>query len=182
VRRFATRSCHFPYRRRMRRFASALAVSAALLAPPSAAARPLGGLGGSEGEKVRATAFRASGATTQGETLTLTISNAVTRVSRFRIGWRARCPSGRLVDEGSVVAPMPIRASRSGLVFRSSGTCTFPLGGGSTARVQANLFGRIVKRINLRGTWSATYSVLTADGQPVETCSTGLVRWRGNVH
>jgi hypothetical protein len=78
--------------------------------------------------------------------------------------------------------PTPIRASRSGLIFRRSGGYSLRLEDGSTARIQANLLGRLVKRSNVRGTWSATYSVLTAEGVPGETCTTGLVRWRGNVH
>ena len=133
----------------------------------AAAARPVAG-------DVTAAALRYSGRTSQRRPVSVTVSNRRTRILRFSIDFRARCRNGSL-NSGVITNNIAVRRG----AFRAPGAATLPLDGGLTARSQINASGR-VSRGAVAGTFRLTANITNAQGQTMDTCSTGTVRYRAS--
>ena len=133
----------------------------------AADARPVAG-------DVTAAAVRYSGRTSQRRPVSLTVSNRRTSVLRFSLDFRAACQNGEL-DSGVETNRIAVRRG----VFRAPGSATLPLDGGLSARTQINASGR-VGRSAVTGTFRLTANITNAQGQAVDTCNTGTIRYRAN--
>ena len=131
----------------------------------AADARPVAG-------DVTAAAVRYSGRTSQRRAVSLTLSNRRTSVLRFSLAFRAACQNGEL-NSGVETSRIAVRRG----VFRAPGSATVPLDGGLSARTQINARGRIGAGA-VTGTFRLTATIMNAQGQPLDTCSTGTVRYR----
>jgi hypothetical protein len=71
---------------------------------------------------------------------------------------------------------LPKFHSSGGYVFSGQGTS------GRTYRfaVSTDLHGSLLRNIRARGTWSAQALIRDASGNQVDSCSTGLIRWRAH--
>ena len=119
-----------------------------------------------------AAAVRYSGRTSQRRAVSLTLSNRRTSVLRFSLAFRAACQNGEL-NSGVETSRIAVRRG----VFRAPGSATVPLDGGLSARTQINAGGRIGAGA-VTGTFRLTATIMNAQGQPLDTCSTGTVRYR----
>jgi hypothetical protein len=128
-----------------------------------------------------AAAWAMSGRTSQGLSVRLHVSFNLSKVNRLVIRWRATCTSGTTFTDSTAVSRIPVSPfpkfhSSGGYVFSGQGTS------GRTYRfaVSTDLHGSLLRNIRARGTWSAQALIRDASGNQVDSCSTGLIRWRAH--
>ena len=109
-------------------FAATLAAAAVLGTPSTGAAA-----------ETQASALRESGRTSQNQPVSLVLSNRLTSVVSFTIGFRARCQTGRTLESGAQARGLRIRDGR----FSNSAPGSFPLEGGFAANARASGSGRV---------------------------------------
>ena len=169
---------HPAFRRPLTAAVLGLATLFPILAAPQGAAASVSTWGAADARPVAgdvtAAALRYSGRTSQRRPVSVTVSNRRTRILRFSIDFRARCRNGSL-NSGVITNNIAVRRG----AFRAPGAATLPLDGGLTARSQINASGR-VSRGAVAGTFRLTANITNAQGQTMDTCSTGTVRYRAS--
>jgi hypothetical protein len=129
------------------------------------------------------------GATRQGKTMTMLVSKDLTRVERFEIMWRAKCPGSASISEGTVVTQTPIQAKPGSLTFGGVAVYGVKTGlfrsqlapRGGRAQVQAWLSGSLLRGGRMRGSWRVALAAFDAGGKQLKACDTGPIRWRGGA-
>lgn len=138
-------------------------------------------VGGSARAAASGPAWAMSGGTSQGLSVRLHVSFNLSKVNRLVIRWRATCTSGTTFTDSTAVSRIPVspfpRFDSSGsYVFSGKGTS----GNTYSFAVSTDLHGSLLRNIRARGTWSAQALVRDASGNQVDSCSTGLIRWRAH--
>jgi len=130
-------------------------------------------------------AFMLGGRTSQGLPVRVRLSDNLSTIDHIVIRWRAPCTGGAiLVDTG---AGRAIHVKRF-LRFHSALRYTTPSASYNAANVRklmvvvsGQLQGELLFGGRVRGTWSATARVQDGNHALVDSCRTGLVRWRATL-
>lgn len=113
------------------------------------------------------------GKTTQGR-LASVRTGADEVVNRVRIRWKARCRGSTRTGQTVFVPPLDSAAADA---FSDAGTSRFGLGGGVRSRDTVSVRGTLGGDGRWRGTFRLR-SVLRRDGEVVDRCRVGRIRWR----
>jgi hypothetical protein len=129
---------------------------------------------------VASAAYALTGETGQGLPASVRVSSDLWTVTRFTIEWRATCTNGGSLSSSSVAKRIAIWPFPN---FHRSGSYVFSAGNVSNgqpvrALVSAQLRGKLMLNARASGTWTVQARVLDANGNQVDTCRTGVVRWR----
>jgi hypothetical protein len=95
-------------------------------------------------------------------------------VNRVRIRWKATCEGSTRTGQTLFVPPLDSAAAQA---FADAGTSRANLGGGVRSRDTLSVRGTL----GANGRWRGTFrlrSVLRRDGDVVDRCRVGPVRWR----
>jgi hypothetical protein len=125
-------------------------------------------------------AFILRGNTGQGLPVALRVSNNLSTVTGFAIDWRATCTSGASLFSASGAGRIAVRPFPN---FHRSGSYVFSTvnrSNGQTVRVlvSAQLHGKLTRNRRASGRWAAQARVLDASGNQIDSCRTGVVRWK----
>jgi hypothetical protein len=126
--------------------------------------------------------FMLSGRTSQGLPVRVRVSATLSTIKRLAVRWQAQCTSGALLVDTSAgwvidVTKFPhFRSSHS--YTTTSASYSAADGQKLTVLVSGHVDGNLLFNGRVRGTWSATARVLDHNHAQVDSCRTGLVRWR----
>ena len=113
------------------------------------------------------------GKTTQGR-LASVRTGADDIVNRVKIRWKASCKGSTRTGKTVFVPPLDSAGAQA---FADAGTSRFDLGGGLRSRDTVSVRGTL----RADGRWRGTFrlrSVLRRDGEVVDRCRVGPIRWR----
>jgi hypothetical protein len=120
-----------------------------------------------------AAADRWKGRTSQGRLVTVRTGDDGV-VNRVRIRWKTTCQGSTRTGQTVFVPPLDSAGTTS---FADAGTSRFNLGGGVRSRDTVSVRGTLGGRGRWRGTFRLR-SVLRRDGEVVDRCRVGRIRWR----
>jgi hypothetical protein len=95
-------------------------------------------------------------------------------VNRVRIRWKARCQGSTRTGQTVFAPPLDNAAARE---FTDAGTSRFNLGGGVRSRDTVSVRGTLGDDGRWRGRFRLR-SVLRRNGEVVDRCRVGPIRWR----
>jgi hypothetical protein len=113
------------------------------------------------------------GKTTQGRPASVR-TGADTIVNRVRIRWKARCQGSTRTGQTVFTPPLDSAGARA---FADAGTSRFNLGGGVRSRDTVSVNGTLGDDGRWRGRFRMR-SVLRRNGEVVDRCGVGPIRWR----
>jgi hypothetical protein len=113
------------------------------------------------------------GKTTQGRPASVR-TGADGIVNRVRIRWKARCQGSTRTGQTVFTPPLDSAAADA---FADAGTSRFNLGGGVRSRDTVSVRGTLGDDGRWRGSFRLR-SVLRRDGEVVDRCRVGPIRWR----
>jgi hypothetical protein len=114
-----------------------------------------------------------NGKTTQGRVASVR-TGADGIVNRVKIRWKARCDGSTRTGKTVFVPPLDSAGAQA---FADAGTSRFNLGGGLRSRDTVSVRGTLGDNDRWRGTFGLR-SVLRRDGDVVDRCRVGPIRWR----
>ncbi len=115
------------------------------------------------------------GKTTQGRPASVR-TGADGIVNRVRIRWKARCQGSTRTGQTVFTPPLDSAAADA---FADAGTSRFNLGGGVRSRDTVSVRGTFGDDGRWRGSFRLR-SVLRRDGEVVDRCRVGPIRWRAS--